>query len=194
MEHIFDRINEYTYEYNIEGGDLTVDENYKRYKLTSLQSEEVQREAKLMDESSPLDMYLAGKVKTSKDEEIVLKRSINYYLSQLGLNPVENVQEYPMHFLSTKGDALIQVALLDYFTNRRTLEILSSNASMQLALGRLGFYEFLEVDTHLAGTFFEVLYACAVFQQNSDVCRKFELTLIGEEPMKERLFAVKFKK
>lgn len=125
----------------------------------------------------------------------MLKASINHYLIKIKLKPIdEESNQYPLHFLSTKGDALLKYALLDYFTNRKVLTQLVTNDSMKLALGRMGFYEFLEADSHLAGTFFEVIYACAMLQGNHEIRKKMERVLVGEEAFKTKLPTLKFKK
>ena len=191
VKDMFAEINSFTYENYIEQEDLSLEPGYQKVKYDKVKSKVVKEN---FDEvQAPVDMYLVGKMKNSKDEELILKKSINYYLEKLGLHSIENLSDYPVHYLSTKGDSLIHVALLDYFDNRKILDLLSSNGSMQLAMGRLGFYEFLEIDKHLAGTFFEVLYACAILQSNSEVAKQLELTLVGVESVKEKLYTIKFK-
>jgi hypothetical protein len=58
----------------------------------------------------------------------------------------------------------------------------------------MGFYEFLEADSHLAGAFFEVIYACAMLQGNHEIRKKMERVLVGEEAFKTKLPTLKFKK
>lgn len=208
IKEVFDASNEFTYEYTIDARDISVAEGYKKYNPNRNKTVEVSEGvsepvevapvksvvAQISLELVPLDMYKAGKVATSSDESVLLKESINYYLHRLGLKLLDvESSRYPIHYLSTKGDAMLKVALLDYFSNRKVLDLLSSNASMQLALGRLEFYDFLEVDTHLAGTFFEVLYMCSVLQGNDAVRLLMEKTLVGEQSMTDKLPELKFK-
>lgn len=146
------------------------------------------------DRSSALNLVFAKNPLNSREEENILKESINYYLIEFGLKPIDKESnQYPIHFVSTKGDVLLNYSLLDYFSERRTLKHLVTNASMQYALGRMGYYEFLEADTHLAGTFFEVIYACAWLQKRQDVVERMEHVLVGDEAFKTKLPSIKFK-
>lgn len=205
-ESEFDKVNEYTEGYEIFPADILLESEYLEYLSNEAEengaqiierTEIAEKDETIYSDSkaTPIDLYIAKNSLDSQKEELVLKASINYYLIAIGLKPIDEASnQYPLHFLSTKGDALLKYALLDYFTNRKILDQLVTNESMKLALGRLGFYEFLEADTHLAGTFFEVLYACAMLQNKTDIRKKMEAILVGEEAFKTKLPTLKFKK
>lgn len=205
IEEQLDRTNDFTTEYEIFPSDLYFEEDLKQEtsqnNLADSKDDNLDNQAEEQiniiysdSKTAPIDLYMASKPLSSQQEEMVLKASINYYLTAIGLRPIdEQSNHYPLHFLSTKGDALLNYALLDYFTNRKALKQLVTNESMRLALGRLGFYEFLEADSHLAGTFFEVIYACAMLQNEHDIRKKMEQILVGEEAFKTKLPKPKFK-
>lgn len=200
IEDQLERTNDFTADYEIYPSDIVFESELKPViKATTSQIED----KKIPDtvegifsdiKTEPIDLYVASKSLTSAQEEVVLKTSINHYLIAFGLKPIDDdSNQYPLHFLSTKGDALLNYALLDYFTNRKALSQLVTNESMKLALGRMGFYEFLEADSHLAGTFFEVVYACAMLQNEHSIRKRMEQTLVGEEAFKNKLPTLKFK-
>lgn len=206
IEDLLEATNDFTHEYNIYPSDIVLDGKSS----SSQQKEEEQENLQIIDEyeedspvqehiysdidTMPIDLFVASKELTSVQEESVLKTSINHYLIKFGLRPIdEESNKYPLHYLSTKGDTLLGYALLDYFTNRKVLKQLLTNESMKLALGRMGYHEFLEANTHLAGTFFEVIYACAMLQNKNEVRQKMEKVLVGEEAFKTKLPKIKFK-
>lgn len=207
----FESTNEFTREYEIVPSDIVLEEEAygEAAVLTpSLSAQQVpDRKShhlpelieEIYDEETtqPVDLEQAGfdKKLTSEQEEAILKTCINYYLLKLGLTPIDRANNhYPLHHLSTKGDALLNYALLDYFMDRHALQLLLANESMKYALARLGFHEFLRVNTHLAGTFFEVIYACAVLQDHDAIQKSMEKELVGEAAFENRLPLLIFKK
>ena len=196
IEEQLERTNDFTRDYEVYPKDIFF-ETQTPQELEESQGETRETSSVIFDDeqTEPIDLYYASKQLSSQQEEEVLKASINHYLIKIKLKPIdEESNQYPLHFLSTKGDALLKYALLDYFTNRKVLTQLVTNDSMKLALGRMGFYEFLEADSHLAGTFFEVIYACAMLQGNHEIRKKMERVLVGEEAFKTKLPTLKFKK
>ncbi|MFS1663215.1 hypothetical protein [Streptococcus sp. zg-JUN1979] len=131
---------------------------------------------------------------TVEQEEILLRDSINYYLTKLGLKTLskETLETYPLYSLSTKGDALLKVNLMDYFEDYYTHTYFVSNRSMQMAMARLGFIEFLDVNWHIPGTFFEALYFLAYIQDNNDIKHELEVLLLGERVLKEKALVIHF--
>lgn len=114
-----------------------------------------------------------------------LQNFINYYLQEVDLRTVQlEKNQYPLSSLAVRGKGLLTYAVAEHFPTLSILEKLLSNESMQLALGRLGFYEFLEVDAHLAALFFEVLYASATLQGKHEIRRQLESTLVGGDAVR----------
>lgn len=120
-------------------------------------------------------------------EETYLARSMNYYLECFGLDSLKHYKlrsdilkgQKPIHRLGTYGDILIK-----NFVQQRELfgheyYYMQSNESMKLALIRLGLDEFAYADTHLAGTVFEVLVACAYTQDNTELFNQLMRELFG---------------
>lgn len=192
----FSQSNAFTSEYVIEDCDIEHVDDYKESHHTSASTSdnEFTLTRKNSDKLVPLESCGALELRLdSNEEEALLRAHINYYLNEIGLACIDlEKNNYPLHFLSTKGDSYIYLSLLDHFDSRRAITTVSSNNAMQLALGRSGWVEFLEVHAHLAGTFFEVLYACAHLQKNDTVIRDLEVALVGNVVMSEQSNIVTF--
>lgn len=131
-----------------------------------------------------------------RDGEIegYLSQYINYYLEQLGVKLIDlENNQYSLTLLATKGYGLLSYAIAEYFPSLTALEVVLDDYSLQLALGRLGFFEFFEVDEYLASRYFTALYACVASQGNHELRRHMEETLIGREPNRIKTNSVTFK-
>lgn len=114
------------------------------------------------------------------DEAKYLFKHLNWYLNNLGLSKIKYVKsKEDLYYLSTVGDALINALVWDLVTSNREVKLISNNHYMQGALLRLGYPEFADVSTHLSGTFFEAIFACAFKQGNSAVIAKLKESLLG---------------
>lgn len=127
-------------------------------------------------------------VKLSRSaEDKSLGKYINYYLEDLGLEPVD--LDYVVNSsgdlfdLSTYGDGVCEEILTNMGLEPSIIHLFSTNASQQIALVRLGYYEFGKsmstADQHLVGTYFEALLACASLQKRDDVVKKLIDALTG---------------
>lgn len=117
-----------------------------------------------------------------EEAELALQKSLDYYLYELELKSIDrDKNRFPLSSLAVRGKGLLTYAVAEHFPKLEILEKLLSNESMQLALGRLGFYEFLEVDAHLAALFFEGLYAASALQGKHDIRRQLEMVLVGNQ-------------
>ncbi|KXT74638.1 hypothetical protein STRDD10_00792 [Streptococcus sp. DD10] len=133
------------------------------------------------DNLEPLDVSVISGDFSSDLAEKLMQNHLNFYLQQLELRGVDlGKNSYPLSSLAVRGKGLLTYAIAEYFPKLTILERILSNDSIQLALGRLGFYEFLEIDGHLAAVFFEAIYACAALQGKHDIRRKMEIVLVGE--------------
>ena len=121
--------------------------------------------------------------KGSDKEGNILKRVLNYYLYELGLTPLKEIENYTpeqVFYLSTKGDFEIGLQLkklppieASYF---------EQNQVMRDAMITLGFREVIGVNIHLVGSLFEALYYIACVQENNDISNRMfkALTRIDE--------------
>ena len=124
--------------------------------------------------------------KGSDKEGNILKRVLNYYLYELGLTPLKEIENYTpeqVFYLSTKGDFEIGLQL------KKLSPIESSyfeqNQVMRDAMITLGFREVIGVNIHLIGSLFEALYYIACIQGNSDISNRiFKALTRTDEPMK----------
>lgn len=111
-----------------------------------------------------------------------LQDHLNAYLQALGLKSIDyEKSSYDLNTLAIRGKGLLTYAVAERFPRLPVLESLLSQTSIQLGLGRLGFYEFLEADAHLAAVFFEALYAAAAVQGRHEVRRQLEEALTGSQ-------------
>lgn len=133
------------------------------------------------------DVYnKTGKLNRSEEDKS-LGRYINYYLEDLGLEPVDLDFVFnstgDLFDLSTYGDGVCEEILTNMGLDPSIIMLFSTNASQQLALVRLGYYEFGKsmstADQHLVGTYFEALLACASLQKREDVVKKLMMALTG---------------
>ena len=117
---------------------------------------------------------------TREQAAAYLEQYLNSYLAALSLKKLDQKgSDYPLGTLAVRGKGLLTYAVAERFPKLAVLEMLLSQESIQLALGRLGFYEFLEVDAQLAAVFFQALYACAAIQGRHEVRRQMEEILTG---------------
>lgn len=124
--------------------------------------------------------------KGSDKEGNILKRVLNYYLYELGLTPLKEIENYTpeqVFYLSTKGDFEIGLQL------KKLLPIEASyfeqNQVMRDAMITLGFREVIGVNIHLIGSLFEALYYIACIQGNRDISNRiFRALTRTDEPMK----------
>lgn len=124
--------------------------------------------------------------KGSDKEGNILKRVLNYYLYELGLTPLKEIENYTpeqVFYLSTKGDFEIGLQL------KKLLPIEASyfeqNQVMRDAMITLGFREVIGVNIHLIGSLFEALYYIACVQGNRDISNRiFRALTRTDEPMK----------
>lgn len=148
---------------------------------------EAKVEKKLIKEKlAALDVSRVNDDFSSRLAEESLQDYLNYYLQEFDLKLIDKAKNaYPLTSLAVRGKGLLTYAIAEHFPKLTILERILSNDSIQLALGRLGFYEFLEVDGHLAAVFFEAIYASAALQGKHDIRRKMETVLVGEQAQAE---------
>lgn len=124
--------------------------------------------------------------KGSDKEGNILKRVLNYYLYELGLTPLKEIENYTpeqVFYLSTKGDFEIGLQLKKLSPIEASY--FEQNQVMRDAMITLGFREVIGVNIHLIGSLFEVLYYIACIQGNSDISnRMFKALTRTDEPMK----------
>lgn len=123
----------------------------------------------------------------SPDKEApILKSVLNYYLYELGLKPLKEIQEYTaeqVFYFSTKGDFEIDLQLRKLPAIERWY--FEQNKAMRDAMITLGFREVIGVNIHLVGSLFEALYYIACVQGNSDISNRiFNALTRTDEPMK----------
>ena len=112
-----------------------------------------------------------------KDEETALAYHLNYYLESLGLKQVGSCSSYRL--LAYYGDSVASMSLASRYGYLSYSKLLS-NVNMSYSLAKLGFIEFLSIDSHLAGSFYESILACAEMQKNYEVKNTLITALIGE--------------
>lgn len=123
----------------------------------------------------------------SPDKEApILKSVLNYYLYELGLKPLKEIQEYTaeqVFYFSTKGDFEIDLQLRKLPAIERWY--FEQNKAMRDAMITLGFREVIGVNIHLVGSLFEALYYIACVQGNSDISNRiFNALTRTDEPIK----------
>lgn len=188
MEEEFEATNVFTMEHEIFPKDIVLEDDVEANRPTPpvVEAEELRElveskvEKVVKQDFTRLDPQI---VQGDFDRDLAeksLHTAINYYLQEVELKTIDLEQnQYPLSSLAVRGKGLLTYAVAEHFSNLSVLEKLLSNESMQLALGRLGFYEFLEVDAHLAALFFEVLYAAAALQGKHEIRRRLESILVG---------------
>lgn len=124
--------------------------------------------------------------KGSDKEGNILKRVLNYYLYELGLTPLKEIENYTpeqVFYLSTKGDFEIGLQLKKLSPIEASY--FEQNQVMRDAMITLGFREVIGVNIHLIGSLFEALYYIACIQGNSDISNRiFKALTRTDEPMK----------
>jgi len=124
--------------------------------------------------------------KGSDKEGNILKRVLNYYLYELGLTPLKEIENYTpeqVFYLSTKGDFEIGLQLKKLSPIEASY--FEQNQVMRDAMITLGFREVIGVNIHLIGSLFEALYYIACVQGNSDISNRiFKALTRTDEPMK----------
>lgn len=124
--------------------------------------------------------------KGSDKEGNILKRVLNYYLYELGLTPLKEIENYTpeqVFYLSTKGDFEIGLQLKKLSPIEASY--FEQNQVMRDAMITLGFREVIGVNIHLIGSLFEALYYIACVQGNSDISNRiFNALTRTDEPMK----------
>ena len=123
----------------------------------------------------------------SPDKEApILKSVLNYYLYELGLKPLKEIQDYTaeqVFYFSTKGDFEIDLQLRKLPAIERWY--FEQNKAMRDAMITLGFREVIGVNIHLIGSLFEALYYIACVQGNNDISNRiFKALTRTDEPIK----------
>ena len=123
----------------------------------------------------------------SPDKEApILKSVLNYYLYELGLKPLKEIQDYTaeqVFYFSTKGDFEIDLQLRKLPAIERWY--FEQNKAMRDAMITLGFREVIGCNIHLIGSLFEALYYIACIQGNCDISNRiFKALTRTDEPMK----------
>lgn len=188
LEDEFEATNAFTMEHEIFPKDLVREEDINTYQARPVVETEELRElveakvepAVVENPYSALDVTQLPAEFSREMAEESLQDYLNYYLQDLQLKALDKEKNhYPLSSLAVRGKGLLTYAVAEHFPKLVMLERLLSNESMQLALGRLGYYEFLEVDAHLAALFFEALYASAALQGKHEIRRQLEGVLVG---------------
>lgn len=124
--------------------------------------------------------------KGSDKEGNILKRVLNYYLYELGLTPLKEIENYTpeqVFYLSTKGDFEIGLQLKKLYPIEASY--FEQNQVMRDAMITLGFREVIGCNIHLVGSLFEALYYIACIQGNCDISNRiFKALTRTDEPMK----------
>lgn len=124
--------------------------------------------------------------KGSDKEGNILKRVLNYYLYELGLTPLKEIENYTpeqVFYLSTKGDFEIGLQLKKLSPIEASY--FEQNQVMRDAMITLGFREVIGCNIHLVGSLFEALYYIACVQGNTDISNRiFKALTRTDEPMK----------
>ena len=124
--------------------------------------------------------------KGSDKEGNILKRVLNYYLYELGLTPLKEIENYTpeqVFYLSTKGDFEIGLQLKKLSPIEASY--FEQNQVMRDAMITLGFREVIGVNIHLIGSLFEALYYIACVQGNNDISNRiFKALTRTDESMK----------
>lgn len=124
--------------------------------------------------------------KGSDKEGNILKRVLNYYLYELDLTPLKEIENYTpeqVFYLSTKGDFEIGLQLKKLSPIEASY--FEQNQVMRDAMITLGFREVIGCNIHLIGSLFEALYYIACIQGNSDISNRiFKALTRTDEPMK----------
>ena len=124
--------------------------------------------------------------KGSDKEGNILKRVLNYYLYELGLTPLKEIENYTpeqVFYLSTKGDFEIGLQLKKLSPIEASY--FEQNQVMRDAMITLGFREVIGCNIHLVGSLFEALYYIACIQGNCDISNRiFKALTRTDEPMK----------
>ena len=124
--------------------------------------------------------------KGSDKEGNILKRVLNYYLYELGLTPLKEIENYTpeqVFYLSTKGDFEIGLQLKKLSPIEASY--FEQNQVMRDAMITLGFREVIGCNIHLIGSLFEALYYIACVQGNCDISNRiFKALTRIDEPMK----------
>ena len=124
--------------------------------------------------------------KGSDKEGNILKRVLNYYLYELGLTPLKEIENYTpeqVFYLSTKGNFEIGLQLKKLSPIEASY--FEQNQVMRDAMITLGFREVIGCNIHLIGSLFEALYYIACIQGNSDISNRiFKALTRTDEPMK----------
>ena len=125
--------------------------------------------------------------KISPDKEApILKSVLNYYLYELGLKPLKEIQDYTaeqVFYFSTKGDFEIDLQLRKLPAIERWY--FEQNKAMRDAMITLGFREVIGCNIHLIGSLFEALYYIACIQGNNDISNRiFKALTRTDEPIK----------
>lgn len=110
----------------------------------------------------------------SPDKEApILKSVLNYYLYELGLKPLKEIQDYTaeqVFYFSTKGDFEIDLQLRKLPAIERWY--FEQNKAMRDAMITLGFREVIGCNIHLIGSLFETLYYIACIQGKNDISNR----------------------
>ena len=124
--------------------------------------------------------------KSSTNEEKILKSVLNYYLYELGLTPLKEIENYTpeqVFYLSTKGDFEVRLQLRKLPPIEKSY--FEQNQVMRDAMITLGFREVIGVNIHLIGSLFEALYYIACIQGNRDISNRiFKALTRTDEPIK----------
>lgn len=140
---------------------------------------------RLNKKSKSLDEMLNEGVSSNKfrnRERSFLEQNINEYLHKLNLPTIQNscLDGDQLYVFSTIGDSLLKVKCLESTYNNVTSSYLLSNINMKLAMFKLGWSEFFEIDHHLCGTVFETLYYIAFLHKNNEALQRLEHAVFGD--------------
>lgn len=121
----------------------------------------------------PFGTLVSENVNTNK-EGTLLKEHLNYYLEKLGLKKIKNISDIDCYNLSSLGDGYFSIELKSKYKllDKSHSNLIYSNEMQKFCLMSLGFLEFINCTTHLAGTFFETIFFIAKIQNRNDVIIK----------------------
>lgn len=200
IEEELEATNNFTMQHEIFPKDIFTEEELKNYTvlpaektITTEEKERREEVAPLVKETpqpilpsdglTPIDPENVTSEPSDEEVETYLSQYINYYLEQLGLKQIDlAANDFSLNLLAAKGEGLLSYAIAEYLPNFAALDVVLDDFSLQLALGRLGFFEFFEVGRYLSSRYFSAIYACAASQGNHELRRRMEETLIGREP------------
>lgn len=120
---------------------------------------------------------------TKTEEAYALSSDVNRYLKALNLPIIdEKYLTDNIYRFSTIGDALLKVEAFKHIDDHGTVAYLLTNEQMKSAMVRLGFSEFVRVNTHLAGSYFEAIYYVAHLTEDQKALDLLHQVIFGQVP------------